>query len=78
MELSITSSAAFGVRQNGKVTFQPHLGIAQSAQAGFKRMEYNFLTGGASKPLAGDNWRQVVTQLRQSQPTKRFFRKGFI
>ena len=65
MELSITSSAVFGVRNaDNKVDFLPELGIRQCAEAGFTRMEYNFLTGGAKKPLATDNWRQVVASLK--------------
>lgn len=66
MELSITNSAVYGVRSGSKVEFLPELGIRQCAQAGFSRMEYNFLTGGNAKPLAGDNWRQAVAQLQQT------------
>ena len=66
MELSITSSAVYGVRENNKVQFLPELGIRQSAEAGFTRMEYNFLSGGNNRPLAGSNWQDVVVQLKQT------------
>jgi len=66
MKLSITNSAVYGVRKNGKVEFLPELGIRQCAQAGFTRMEYNFQTGPvAAKPLAADNWKETVTRLGQ-------------
>lgn len=66
MKLSISNSAAYGVRKNGKVEFLPELAIRQCAQAGFDRMEYNFQTGpAAAKPLAGSNWKETVTRLGQ-------------
>ena len=65
MKLSITNSAVYGIRKNGKVEFMPALGIRQCAEAGFERMEYNFQTGPAvAKPLAGDNWEDTVTGIR--------------
>lgn len=61
MELSITNSAVYGVRQGGKITPMPELGIEQCAKAGFTRMEYNFLTG---TPLAKDTWKDQVLHLK--------------
>lgn len=67
MKLSITNSAVYGVRKDGELQFLPELGILQCKQAGFDRMEYNFATGpAAAKPLAGDNWKETVTGIRQT------------
>ena len=67
MRLSITNNAVYGVRTGGKVEYQPLLGIEACGKAGFDRMEYNFCAGPASaKPLAGDNWKEVVTGLKQT------------
>jgi len=66
MKLSITNSAVYGVRRDGKLEFLPELGICQCAEAGFTRMEYNFQTGpAAAKPLAGDDWRQAVQNIKE-------------
>lgn len=66
MKLSVTSSAVYGVRTGGQLQFLPELGIAQCAQAGFDRMEYNFQAGPAgAKPLSGDNWKDTVSRLQQ-------------
>ena len=67
MKLSTTSNAVYGVRANGKLQFLPELGIAQCAQAGFRRMEYNFLNGLADdKVLAAENWRDRVAGLKET------------
>ena len=65
MELSISSSAAYGIRKNGKLQFLPEFGIRQCAQAGFTRMEYNFLIGDSdNRPLSTDNWKDWILRLK--------------
>lgn len=67
MKLSISNNGVYGIRTDGKLQHLPHLAIETCATAGFDRMEYNFCSGpAAAKPLAGDNWKDVVAGLKQT------------
>ncbi len=67
MNLSISSSAVYGIRTGGQTEFLPHRAVEICAKAGFRRMEYNFLTGPAGqKPLCKDHWRDNVSALKET------------
>ena len=67
MRLSITNNAVYGVRTGSNAAYLPLLGIEACGKAGFDRMEYNFCAGSAAgKPLANDNWQDVVSDLKQA------------